>query len=319
MLLLVCMVTLLASCNTSDVVTMEKEDTSRLYTDAKTSTESLKQLETIKTVKRTFSGDGGRFNDTTVSDIKRSVDSNGHPIFLKTFKKTMISENNDEVVQESSAYCIDNMVYEKDLEGKKTCYLAKDTTIKERFKSVIPTIPADALSNSTVYEGSDITQIVSTTDATTVHSLLYSLIGGINEYYAPVAGNDSFIFEYSSISISFDISGEYFKRISITFDAGFCHKDGSSNITTEVVWDVINAGNEVSFDTPSDLNEYVLLNDAVSEEPADILAAVDSLYGERGEPIENFDSLYNEYCAEYGKDTLDRAIEEYLKQLNGIG
>lgn len=317
--MLVCLSALFTACNTSDVVTIEKEDTSKMYTDAKTSTESLKQLETIKTVERTFSGDGGSFSDKTVSDIKRSTDKNGHPIFLKTFQKTMISEDNAETYQESSAYCIDNMVYEKDLEGKRTCYLAKDTIIKERFKSVIPTIPADALANSTVYEGSDITQIVSTTDATNVHSLLYSLIGGINEYYSPVAGNDSFVFEYSSISISFDISGEYFKKISITFDAKFCHKDGSSNITTEVTWDVIDPGSDVSFEAPTDLNEYVLLDDSTSEEPADILAAVDSLFGERGEPIDNYDALYNEYSAEFGKETLDRAIEEYLKQLNGIG
>ncbi|MBE6573720.1 MAG: hypothetical protein E7652_04930 [Ruminococcaceae bacterium] len=317
-LVLICAALILVSCTSADVVTTEKENASSTYKNAKKKVESLDSLNVIKVIEREFSGDTGEFSDMSVTNITKNISDKDSAQYLKTYTKTSVDTKGNETTVDSMIYCVDNIVYEKTVDGNKfSRYDTSDETIENNFSSLIPELSSKALKDSTLYTSKEGVEVVSNTAAENIHSILHSTIEGVNDYYSPMDDSTGFAFEYSTVSINFTAADDYIRNITIEFTADFAHKDGNATITSKVIWDVIDPGKTVEVTAPEGLSDYVLLTTNESEETAlknELLVAVQALYDDFGNELPNFDELYTALCEKYTEEAVNEAITEYNPQ-----
>lgn len=76
-----------------------------------------------------------------------------------------------------------------------------------------------------------------------------------------------------------------------------------------------NPGQKVTVTPPADLDEYTE-SSQILEDPELYLEAVEAvlseLYTDEGEPVKNYDEVYNRLCGEYGEETVQSIIDTYV-------
>lgn len=303
--LMFCILICAVSCNNDKNVGTEM-DSSKLYNEAKTKTEEQESYRIEKKVERTFIGESGSFCDSAHTTLTHALHDDGTHRYSKSISSVLKSELSGRVESSSMLYCIDNMMYEKNAKGEKFSYIVKEGDIAQQFENIIPTFPAEALANSSVYKG-DVTQVVAGTEAATLYSQLYLYLGGLTEYYSPIEGSDVFEFTYSNIKISYDIGANgCLDRIEMTFDAFFDHSRGRSEIETLVSYEFENdAKADITVELPEDANEYIWYVEGEDAEDVNFENEVEALHDELGNPVADYAALYEGLCEKYGKERVD--------------
>lgn len=313
--LVVSMLTALVSCT-------KTEDASDIYTEAKKKTDSLESFNAIMTIERDFGDESNKFNDKSTVSVKVDQSDKEAPVYLNEYR---IEHSGKDVntTEESSTYYADSVVYQKAADGSKYKQISTAEAVTSQFSTVAIDIPEKAFEKSHVYKNDGLTQVVAEPEAEVVHELLESFISGMETYFTPVNSENGFSFEYSTVSLGLDINSEnYFEKMSVEFKAAFEHADGKSAVDMKITVSFIDPGKTPVIEEPEDLAEYIWYEDVEKTEDElqeEFMNEVLALYDENNNPVPEYDELYLELCAKYGKESVDMIVEtfEMLKATQG--
>jgi len=110
--------------------------------------------------------------------------------------------------------------------------------------------------------------------------------------------------------------------MAVKFKATFAHSKGDAAVDMSITVDFIDPGKAVDVKAPDDLSEYVWYEDTQKTEDElqeEFMNEVFELYDENNNPVPEYDELYLELCAKYGKEAVDSIVEtfELLKATQG--
>lgn len=298
------------------------EDASGIFTKAKKKTDSLKSFAAVMTIDRAFTDKDNKFSDKSTVNVNLDRSNEESPVYLNEYVMEYKGDGVD-TKQESSTYFADSVIYQKGVDGSKYMQIATVESVNSQFSSVAIDMPAKAFEKSRVYKNDGVTQVVAEPKAKDVQTLLESFISGMETYFAPVDSADGFKFEYSTVSLSFDVNSKgYFEMMAVKFKATFAHSKGDAAVDMSITVDFIDPGKAVDVKAPDDLSEYVWYEDTQKTEDElqeEFMNEVFELYDENNNPVPEYDELYLELCAKYGKEAVDSIVEtfELLKATQG--
>lgn len=295
------------------------EDMSQLYLDAKQKTDSLDSFDAVMELGLIFDADGGKKGTESVVTTKLDRSNPDSPVYYTRYAVTDIELDHEYV---SSTYFADEAVYEMSAMGEKYKTPVSVEAVESLFSGVAIDFPEAAFKKAVV-DGNSVT---AKTDAASMAQLLESFTSGVDGYFTSPNADGSFDFDYSELTLGFVTNDEgYFTEMSVSCNVKFEHLEGSAKATLTQKITYNSPGSAVTVEAPADLGEYTPYEEV--EQPSqeemeeEFMNDIFTLYNfTDGKTIrvENFDAIYAQLCAKYGKESVDTYIE-YIEMLGMIG
>ena len=301
---LICLAVCLTACGSGTA------DCSQTYKDAEAKTAALTRFSAgVETSLSLDLGDGAARSISTVTRMDADITSS---IYLQAISGT------DSVggAQNITVYHENGATYYSD--GTNSFkYAEDDASAMSSVKNVADFgIPGSALKNAELTEENGEKKISCTASGEEMKSLCESYLDSLDA----IAG-ESFDYDISDVKVDLTVNADgYLVFAGFSFSAGFDNGGARGAAVVDAKIKYTDVSGKAPIEAPEgylDYPDYDGNSGAdtgdMSEMQAEAIDAAFSLFeDDYVTPVANYDELYKQYCAEYGKETMDAIIELIL-------